>query len=264
MKTAEYGKHSINYPSTWEELSPKQLIKCLNILDSNPLFVAQVKILYLLSNFRFKTILVKLRRKSKTDHLAAVELSALRQIFDFVKTPPSFQVWKFPFIKVNGIKWIGPADAFNNLTIGEFGRAEDFYKHLQKEPNNTIYLNRFLACLYRPKKYIWFGKRKPFTEDCIMDNYQKFNNIPLGTKKAILLNFSATRENLFGRFKNAFSKSADVSEMQKYGWTGTINVFCTHHNIVPKEFRERNIIDVLVLLDSLAIEAKERKKKDDN
>ena len=264
MKLVEYGKHQLNYPSKWEDLSSKQLIKCLNILEANTLIVAQVKILYYLSNWRFKTILVLLKPKAKTDYLAAVELSSFRQIIDFVQIPPSFQVWKFPYLKVNGIKWIGPSDAFNNLTIGEFGRAEDFYKHLQKEPNNTIYLNRFLACLYRPKKYILVGKRKPFTEDCIMDNYQKFNNVPLEMKKAILLNFSATRENLFGRFKNAFTKTSDVSEMQKYGWTGTINVFCTHHNIVPKEFRERNIIDVLVLLDSLAIEAKERKKKDDN
>lgn len=265
MKLVEYGKHKISYPEKWEELTPKQLIKCLNILECNHFSHAQTEIMYYLSNWRFKTILVQLRRKAVSDDNAALELSALRQVFDFMKDRPSFKTWKFPTLKINGLTWLGPIDLFENLTIGEFGRAEDYFKAYMKDTDNQQMLCKFLACLYQPKKYWLIGKRQKFTEEFIAKNFASFKKIPLGTKKAILLNFAATRENLFSRFKNGFSKSEEKDELQKYGWTGTINLFCTRNNIVPKEFRERNILDVLILLDSLAIEAKQReKKKNDN
>lgn len=260
MIKVEYGKHSQLFPEKWEELSPKQLIKCLNILECNHFFQAQTEIMYYLSNIRFKTILVQLRRKAVNDDNAALELSALRQIFDFMKDKPSFKTWKFPTLKINGITWLGPIDLFENLSIGEFGRAEDYFKAYTKDTNNQQLLNKFMACLYQPKKYWLFGKRQKFTEESIAKNFASFKNVPLGTKKAIILNFAATRENLFSRFKNGFTKSEEKDELQKYGWTGTINLFCTRNNIVPKEFRARNILDVLILLDSLAIEAKQREK----
>ena len=59
--------------------------------------------MFYLSNWRFKSIIIKLGKEAKTNDKAAYELSALRNILQFVNTAPSFQTWKFPFLKINQI-----------------------------------------------------------------------------------------------------------------------------------------------------------------
>lgn len=263
MVTIEHGTNKFLVPSCWADLTAKQLVTCLNFIETLPLAQAQLECIYTFGNKRFKQIVQKIGKEAHGFNDAAIELNALRQIFDFVLKPPSFTGWKFPTINIYGIQYIGPEDLFGNLTVQEFGRAEDFYKHLLKHPNSADLLNKFMACLYRPKQFYIFGKRKPFTED-VLKNADVFSKISLAQKKAIMLNFSAVRENLFSRFKHGFTKNGDSSETNKYGWTGIINLFCTHHHISPAEFKTRSLTEVLILFDALAIEAKERKKKNDD
>lgn len=262
MIKIEYGKYSQQFPEKWEELMPKQLVRCIGFIEAFPVLEAQLLIMHELCNRKFKRIITTIGKKAlleKGDDLFyTIQLNALRQVCNFMLEAPSFSKWNFPFLKIGLIKYVGPTDMLGNLTFGEFGRCEHYYNQYIKKQNIDA-LHKFMACLYRPKKYLWFGKRRPFTEDEI-NNYKVFTHISLPVKRAILLNFSATRENVFSRFKDGFSKGQQ-SKADKYGWDGVILAIAAERHMLPNAISQRPLIEMLIEFDTLAIRNKEANEK---
>lgn len=263
MIKVEYGKQSQLFPEKWQELTPKQLVKCIGYIEAYNILEAQLLIMNELSNKRFKRILADIGKKAlleKGDDLFyTIQLNALRQVCNFMLTAPSFSKWNFTYLKIGLVKYIGPTDMLANLTIGEFGRAEHYYKAYLKTKNDNT-LNKFMGCLFRPKKYLWFGKRRPYISEAEGDNFKKFASISLPVKRAILWNFSATRENVFSRFKDGFSKSGQ-SDADKYGWDGIILTIAAERHMLPHLISQRPLIEVLIEFDTIAIRNRERNQK---
>lgn len=265
MILLEYDKHQQYFPEKWEELTPKQLVKCIGILEAYNLVEAQLLIMNELSNKKFKRILATIgQRAVLTNEISdfyAVQLNEFRKCCDFMLTPPSFDKWNFTKLRIGLVNYYGPTDVLANITFGEFGRAEHYYNQYVKTQSIDS-LHKFLACLFRPKKYIWFGKRKPYSE-LEIDNYKKFARISLPVKRAIVLNFSATRENVFGRFKDGFSKGQQ-SEADKYGWDGVILSLSAERHMLPDVIRQRPLIEMLVEFDTIAIRNREQNEKNND
>jgi len=253
----EYGKYNQQFPDKWEELTPKQLVKCISFIEAYPVLEAQLLIINELSSKYFKKVLSHIGNmaSSEKDDFYKIQLNAWRTTCNFMLQPPSFDKWNFTHLKIGLIKYVGPTNMLGNLTFGEFGRAEYYYNHYVK--NQSIdSLHKFLACLYRPKKYLWFGKRRMFTEDEI-NNYKVFAHISLPVKRAILLNFSATRENVFSRFKDGFSKGQQ-SDADKYGWDGVIYSLAAERHMLPALISQRPLLEMLIEFDTIAIRNREQ------
>lgn len=263
----EYGKKTQSFPEKWEELSPKQLVKCIGYIHSYPLYEAQLLIMNYLSNRHFKSILYKIGESAKLelDNLGhnSIQLNAFRAACDWILKPPAYDKWNFPHLLINGIYYYGPTDTFSNLTIQEFGEAEFYFKKAATSDTNTIYLNKFMACIFRPKHFYLFGNRRHYSDDFVRNNHSLFNCIDLPTKRAILLNFSATRENVFGRFKEAFSKGTQ-SDLEKYGWNGIILTVSVDRHMHPDVFKKRMMLEVLMEFEALAIRNREQKTTTEN
>jgi hypothetical protein len=267
MISFEYGKYYQEFPEKWEELSPKQLVKCISYIHSYPVYEAQLLIMQYLSNRHFKSILYKIGEaaKKENDNFGhnTIQLNAFRAACDWILKPPSFDKWNFPSLFINGVTYYGPTDTFSNLTIQEFGEAEYYFKKASEKTTNTINLNKFMACLFRPKKYFLFGERKTYTDDFVRNYHSTFNCVDLPTKRAILLNFSATRDSVFSRFKEAFSKGTK-SDLEKYGWNGIILTVSVDRHMHPDLFKKRMLLEVLVEFEALAIRNRENKPTKDN
>lgn len=264
MILLEYGKHKQYFPEKWEELTPKQLVKCIGILEANTILEAQLLIINELCNRKFKAIFATIGQKAtseKEELNYAIQLNAFRKCCDFMLNVPSFDKWNFQKLRIGLVNYYGPTDVLANVTFGEFGRAEHYYNQYVKTQNIDS-LHKFLACLYRQKKYLWFGKRKSFA-DLEIDNYKKFALISLPVKRAIVLNFSATRESVFGRFKDGFSKGQQ-SEADKYGWDGVILSLSAERHMLPEVIRQRPLIEMLVEFDTIAIRNREQNEKDND
>ena len=253
------------FPQGWEELTPKQLVNCIALIEAYPVMEAQLLIINELSTGYFKKVLSHIgNRASKEkpeDDFYKLQLNSWRKTCNFMLQAPSFSKWNFTKLRIGLVNYIGPTDILANLSIGEFGRAEHYYNQYVKTQNIDT-LHKFMACLYRPKQNLWFGERRLFTDSSI-DEYKKFERISLPIKRAIILNFSATRENVFSRFKDGFSSGAQ-SDADKYGWDGVILSIAAERHMLPALIRSRPLIEMLVEFDTIAIRNREQNKKQDD
>lgn len=107
----------------------------------------------------------------------------------------------FPELKAGDTILYGPASLFGDLTLGEFRAAkEEMDEYFESKEEES--LNRFIACLYRPKrKYLesekesrdWDGKvQEQFNRARITDHAQLTSLIGPVHKMAVLLWFTHT------------------------------------------------------------------------
>lgn len=240
MLTISHGKKKLILPSSWEELSARQLTYAVKCLSLYPIIPAQLRIIYAMLPFGWKRIF-----KSLTD----VELNALRLEFEFLQSTPEFSSWAFPRLFIGFKFFHGPGDLFSKLNVRQFARA-NFYLNKYSQNEDEIALNKFLACIYLPKN----GK---FNDEYLQSNFNTFARLNKNAKKAIALNFTAVRSFLLGQAKQAFENNGSKSKADKYGWDGMVLYIAGKRNMVPDAIYNMKLSEFIIQLDTTAIINKE-------
>lgn len=149
-------------PERWDELSGAQLISIAPyVLKADVPAADRAAIAYYLCGFGDDIFSVKAhRQKDGYDYFAneLIDRVIPRLSFLFEKNEltkqllPEIEVGKkYRFFGTQ--KLYGPASNFDNLTIGEFSDTETCLKNFDST-GDELWMNRFIAVLYRPRKRI--------------------------------------------------------------------------------------------------------------
>lgn len=247
MLTIQLGKKQIILPSSWEELSNRQLTYAVKMLSSYPLFEAQLRIIFYLMPYFWKGVF-----KNCND----IERNALRLEFDFLTESPVFEKWLFSKIWIGFNIYHGPGDLFGNLNVRQFARA-NFYLNKYSQSEDEIFLNKFLACIFLRNGDV-------FSDKLLQEYYPKFSRLSKVKKQAIALNFTAVREFVLGQLENAFEKSEEKSKADKYGWDGMILHIAAQRHMVPDALYNMKLSEFIIQLEVTAIINQESKPSNDN
>ena len=195
-------------PTTWDELTGKQLVNCLKICNcSYSLIKSQVQI------FKLFTGVTWLRLW----WCGAAEFDDKLYLVNWVFEENTITKSLLPAYK----GFYGPADNFRNLQISEFIFTEVCYQQF-KEEGKEHELNTLIAILYRPAKLSYNKRRnedgdlrEPFNDN-ITDLYaRKVARWPMPVKEAILFWYEGCRNNLVRNNPEVFGGTG--GEPAKYG-----------------------------------------------
>jgi len=136
-------------PSTWNELTRKQLIYV------SRLFSCKLN----LFDFRVKALREFLSIKGKTfKRIDPEDAHFLCETLDFLTKEISLIRNVMPVIRAGLRRYYGPSDAMTNCTFGEFTLASSVLDEYHKTGSED-HLDQLIAILYRPKKMFWFIRK---------------------------------------------------------------------------------------------------------
>jgi hypothetical protein len=155
----------------------------------------------------------------------------------------------------------GAADAFDNLTMGEWNACEIFYDQLVQQDDEDA-LNRIVAVLYRRPKKDYDTEldsdgdiRVPFNANEIDYHVKTVKSWPSKVKVAILFWYDGCRQHLKELY-DLFDKPAD-DETSEPGMFELIRGLCGKHYGTFKEVEGLNVHIVMRELEVLKKEAAE-------
>lgn len=164
-------------PSTWEELSNEQIVKCFCvILENQPLSHKVWAWLAILVKADEDAELIDIfREELELRHLAKLKpLTNFINLDDYSITRNPLPVITVPFgeiEKARASKLHGPAEMLSNISFAEWIRAEQYYdSYINKGDEQS--LNSLVATLYRPVS----KKINPAAEDFEGDIRETFND----------------------------------------------------------------------------------------
>lgn len=203
-------------PTSWDELTGKQLIAVMKVINAAPEETAgKMMLLRILTGMPwYKWMFQKVEELE--DELYNVDF--LLSNYPVKQVLPSFK----------GLH--GPAGDFDNLRIGEFAFCEFYFKEYEKKgaENGVKELNQLVGTLYRRQKRFYNTKinaagdvRQPFNKNLTETVYPTaVKNWPIEVKLAVAAWFKGCRIQLEKEFKQVFSGGGDVA---KYGLWSVMN-----------------------------------------
>lgn len=211
MTIIELNKRYYTIPTSWDELSKKQLLRCIDVLhsdvDVDSTMLQLLRILTGISWVRF--LLAPMEEKVEFFYLC---------YFLMIDSGPIVNIIK------HHKKFLGPADDFNNITGDEFIFTEDHYlKFVNSEHKDITALNELVAILYRPAKRDYDldinpdgDGRQSFNQNiCSFFGKTRIKKWKLGVKLAIFHWYLACREKMISENQDIFT--GGNNEPAKYG-----------------------------------------------
>lgn len=153
-------KKEYKLPESWNELSGQQLIAIAPILLKKEISIQeQWYVAHTLCGFKSDLYTVEQsRQKNGYDYLANEIREKILPLIQFLFDKNELTKQLIPVIEVAGeykffgtTELYGPIDDFNNITIAEFSDTESCL-NMFEETRDALWLHRFLAIMYRPKK----------------------------------------------------------------------------------------------------------------
>lgn len=210
MTTIEIKGRTFQVPTTWNELSFKQLVKVVEIVYGDyPVTMGKLLL--------FKTI------AGFTDlqwaFVTPDEVDDLLYLVDFIGSDTKLTRQLVP----RQGRFTGPADSFNNLVMHEFVFTEDHFFRF-KDGESIEHLNNLVAVLFRPvkkgydtTKNLDGDARIPFNENlCLYNAKRKIAKWDINIKLAILTWYEACRIQMVEDFPEVF-KDDGTGDPAKYG-----------------------------------------------
>ena len=189
-------KININFPQTWNDLTPRQLKRVCWLLHKNYkgktlaflLFFILIDVKWWQFLMFFKVVII----------LFNVPLSEINKNYNFIYVKTNLTTF-IPKIK----NWKAPQDMLSDITINELAHADDaFLKY--HSTKNINYLKVLVAVLYRETgKY---DIRLPFIKNEINARYKKLKNIDKKTLLAVMRSYQGCRFYIENKFKRVFPK----------------------------------------------------------
>ncbi|MCF6356536.1 MAG: hypothetical protein L3J54_01910 [Draconibacterium sp.] len=186
FKWIKYSRyHTGNFPSEWNETSPKQLIAIACLMKRS------------ISDIQFLSIMTGLSKRiiKKLDDYQRFQLIELFDTFHSDKPYNEFIIEK---IDCKNTMLFNPKPKLKNITFGQFIFMDTHFVNYQQSSDITD-LNKFIAAVYLP-----FNER--FTEEIIDNNYPLIAKIDLITKEAIAINYHLIRDWLCETYPLVFQK----------------------------------------------------------
>ncbi|QIX60863.1 hypothetical protein HER32_06605 [Hymenobacter sp. BT18] len=214
METLQLGRDKHQVPSTWNELTRRQLLRVLpELVAKRP--GQRLRLLSLLSGFALPRLAVQ----------GEVVLSQLLPLTDFLFSEEHHLTEQLlPTVRPHWLlpDYHGPRSHFRNLTFGEFIFADTFFV-LYHQHQDAQYLDKFLAVLYRPRlrgvrtlHHTYGGDvREPFNEHLLPHRASILRRISRPEKAAILAWYRGCRAQLQAEFPAVFDAGEEDAKEQK-------------------------------------------------
>lgn len=209
MTLVEIHKKFYSVPTHWNELTGRQLVQIIRVLQSDELLLpAQVKLLKILTGISWFRLwfggILDIEDKVYLTEFLLQDNQLTRNVI------PEYR----------GL--YGPGDDFSNLVVAEFVFAEQYYS-IYKDDKEVAALDMLIATLYRPGK-LFYNKslnkdgdiRRPFNDFVIPYYQKKVSKWPLDVKLAILHWYDGCRSKLVADNPNVFGGQS-TGEPSLYG-----------------------------------------------
>ena len=227
METLQIGTITKQVPSTWDELTRKQLLRLLADVYSEPRPGRRLRLLSLLSGFPTPLLA----------NLPTVVLAQLLPLADWVDSDAHrLTAQLLPILRIPGrhvaerpTTWHGPRASFSNLLFGEFIFADTFFA-LYCLHGTQSFLDQFLTVLYRPAKRDasperadWDGDvRLAFNEHQLETRTPRVAPVSALEKLAVVTWYRGCRAQLAQEFPDVFvaaEQDAKASTKQAPDWS---------------------------------------------
>lgn len=211
--------YSVDAPTTWNELSKKQLIRIAILLFSNPE-----------NPYRFKISLLQIILGLKWHHFHIIGAERLIDLFpfiDFISNEINLTENKVTKLRIRGIRFFGPIGDFSTLTGDEWTEADEAYIEFSQTQEESA-LNRMMAILFRERqKGMWPGHsqwmndyRIEYSEGTVNNRITYMQRVPLPVKLAVLLWWKGCRREWEDVFERVFQAKGEGPE--SFGWQETL------------------------------------------
>ncbi len=206
---------NITTPTTWNELSPKQLGNICVALHINHLEVKDLEEgdeRNLAANTKMYYYVAKemIRGNNWLKRFLALKNIPVRHYipltkFIFAKRDRT----KFiPSVKIKRTVYHAPHFRLKNSTMGEFAFADMVY-YQWMETNNEVFLSLLCASLYRPASQnpTDIDIRKPFDKLLAENHADAWQTVPMSVRLAIACTFEGCRNHIVSIYPHIFPKS---------------------------------------------------------
>ncbi len=183
-----------NFPSTWEETNPKQLIAIACLLKRS---ISDVQFLSIMTGLSKKTI-------NKLDDYQRFQLI---ELFDTFHSDKPYNEFIIENLDCKGTLLVRPKAKLKGVTFGQFIFMDTHFIDYQKTAD-TNDLNRFIAAAYLPYGQI-------FVEHIIDANHEWVGKTDLLTREAIVINYHLIRDWLSEVYPLVFQKKAEETKKEK-------------------------------------------------
>jgi hypothetical protein len=217
METLQIGTFTRQVPSTWDELSRRQLLRLLPEVYAPARPDRRLRLLAALSGYPLPL-------------LAGLSPDILGQLLPLTAWLASdkhrLTEQLLPTLSVAGqtvraATWHGPLGQLRNLLFGEFMFADTFFV-LYCLHGQAKFLDQFLTVLYRPARPDadpdapdWTGDvRLPFNEHQLERRATRVARVPQAQKLAVLTWYRGCRAQLADEFPDVFAAAEDDAQSQ--------------------------------------------------
>ena len=220
MNTIQIGHITRSTPASWNELTKKQLLLVASMLQSG-----MTKIEFR-TNLLFKFLSIKKKQFLSVD---PNDVHFLSQTLEFLHDGVDLTKNLIPSFRFKLQRYWGPSDSLLNCTFGEFTKAHTLLE-LYTTKQDDLALDKIVAILYRPKKFLWRIRRYlTDVEDCrvrlkdrtLKTRAIKFAKVDPILKYCVFLQFSGVMKSFPGRFPNVYRKKEDA-QGSSLGWISLI------------------------------------------
>ena len=206
-------------PSSWNEITPKQLIRLAEVLysgieDQDKL---KIKITRILFGLKWYQIFL----------MSSAQLAYLNTFFNYIFEKNSLTENKFPSLRIGFSRFYGPLGDFSSLKGKEWTNAADAFREYV-QTGEEEYLNLLIAILWRPRN----KEAKPEREDWDGDFRLPYNTftaerrakvmakLDYRIKLAILIWFRGCWEEWEQYYPRVFT--ANGEQVENFGWMETM------------------------------------------
>ena len=206
-------------PSSWNELTRRQLIRLASVLfegeaDKDKLKIKITKVLF---NLKWYHIFL----------MSSAQLAYLNTFFSFILDKNELTDNKFPSIRIGFRRFYGPIGDFSTLKGREWTDAADAFREYT-QTNDSQYLDLLVAILWRPrnqkanpKREDWKGDyRIPYNPFTAEERAKEMAKLDYRIKLAILIWFRGCWEEWEQMFPRLFSGTGE--QVENFGWKETM------------------------------------------
>ncbi|OFY87839.1 MAG: hypothetical protein A3F72_02920 [Bacteroidetes bacterium RIFCSPLOWO2_12_FULL_35_15] len=218
---------TISLPSSWNELSKKQLLyvaeywEAWQLLAQNNMTLIKAKSLLFLKLMDGNKIWDYARRLYYIKQLSNESLYDLASLTNFIFDANALTKNPFPEVKIHFRTFYGPPDKLSGIRADEFSFADSMYLHYNTT-KDTLFLDQLIAVLYRQgSEKNGDDKRDAFDKNRIEQTANYVSRLKHTEKHAILLFYIGCRTLIVSRYPEIFTKETEAAA-SKSTWIDVI------------------------------------------
>ena len=286
MKVLSINAEKFNLPSSWNELTPDQLLRIAELSEAERTEADfKLKALLRITGLRLQErnpvmmdgeLHYYMRAPSRNVFLVTVNdigyvTEYLNFLFDYEEKKGqiicilSSRLTKNLIgpVKVGKELWHGPADGLSNLKTGEYIRAE-MCLHNFYEKKDITYLFMLFATLWRPAAVdpISTDIREAFDDGLVENRSLQVRDVPLRILLAVVLFYTGCRKMLALKFEHASNgKGGKVDKDVFMNFMRMVNGLANNDVTKHEAVRQTYLMEMMITVDEMARQAEEMEAK---